>query len=713
MEMNQHPACVHLQGCRIHALISVSIFTKAIMKYRLHIATLLLSLLLPGTASAEDIVLYSYAKTSLQPAEWAIVPSIESLNDNAPDTIFDALRRRKMPTYGSTAYDRSKNLVTIDTSKCAYASIISAEIARSMTANGHKPPAFQCDDRPVPSAAEQLAYFIPVIPLWQALSAQKITPPALIQVDDTYMTPDIFAQSLKKQDKALIKAIENDFNDPNVFVKTGAMQGYIAHKFPNAEKRVAKELDTPASTSAAMTALAHTRDSAIIAQMKTILQKNSPQQESYALAMLSADDRSLQNEAMLVLLRAKNAASFAKALQMLDSTQNFAAVHADLAKIMSETSPENAAQLAAKLLAHADTNALKDWLWNVPFGENPRAVALTVLSSPNTSASLQTASLGILMQSKDSIEAFDAFDALSPETTDAPRALLRGLASPHLAIQFLCAQTLENTPIQATELPQVMISASGQTEYAKFLPLLTQLLANSGYDLKSTNTDLEKRASTLRETQSKPDAAKLPANASLKGAALIALTLADPASALPALNKDLYHEKATLRTDIAYALGNAGSDADAMRMILLKDADAHVVQILISRFQKLSPQNITQPFVKDVIARTERENDLKIAALHALPYLLNEKTAQSIATFASSEMFDNDTAVKIAAIRALGLIARNASDPVISDNAVTSLALTAQDKSPEIAHHTLRALERSNASSAREIIEHAREAAKR
>ncbi|MBR4984426.1 MAG: hypothetical protein IKY83_01625 [Proteobacteria bacterium] len=683
------------------------------MKYRLSAAALFVALCLTGQASAEDIVLYSYTRTALQPAEWAIVPSIESLNDNTPDTIFETLRRKKMPTYGSTTYDRSRNTVTIDASKCAYASIISAEVTRSLTANGHKMPVFQCDGRAVPSADAQLAYFMPIIPLWQALNAHKIDAPALIQVDDTYMTPDAFTQSLKNQDKALIKAIEKAFDDPNVFVKTGAMQGYIAHKFPNAEKRVAKALDTPAATSAAMTALAHTRDTAIHAQMKAILQKNSPQQEIYALAMLSADDPSLQNEAMLVLLRSKNAANFSRAIQTLEASKHYDGVIQNLAAIMADTSPENAAQLAGILSARSDTNALLDWLWQVPFGDNPRAVSLAILSKQSRDTALYTAAQSLLLQSPNTTEAFDAYDDLAAASKPQPRAFVRGLVSPHTAIQFMCAQTLENAPQNDEVLPQTLITAAAQPGFSKFLPLLTERLANSGYDLKSPKTDLEKRAATLRDTLSKPDPAKLSTNAQLRGAALIALAKAEPTASLPVLTKDLYHEKASVRTDIAFAVGFAGSDADALRTSLLKDTDAAVVQILISRFQRLSPETVTPPFVKEILSRTEREADLKIAALHALPWLMNEKNSQAIATFASSEMFDNDTAVKIAAIRALGLIAQNASDPIVADNAVTSLALTAQDRSPEIAHHTLRALERSNAPAAREIIEHAREASKK
>ena len=195
---------------------------------------------------------------------------------------------------------------------------------------------------------------------------------------------------------------------------------------------------------------------------------------------------------------------------------------------------------------------------------------------------------------------------------------------------------------------------------------------------------------------------------SAKGQKFIEISKSSPNDAVSQLTADAYHADKNVRQDVAYCtqwLDNAG---DALRLIMYKDADESVSAMAIIQTALRPASEISLPLIKEMTARAERSANLKVAVLHALPRMINEKTVQTIATYAGNEMFDNDPAVKIASIRALSEIARRTNDPVIADNAVTSLALTVQDKSSSIVHHTLVALVKTKLPAAREIIERAR-----
>ena len=165
---------------------------------------------------------------------------------------------------------------------------------------------------------------------------------------------------------------------------------------------------------------------------------------------------------------------------------------------------------------------------------------------------------------------------------------------------------------------------------------------------------------------------------------------------------------AAVRRDVAYATRWIGESGDSLRSVLLKDSDDLVVTALVA--QLVRHPSVSLPLVKEVIARAERSPRVAVLALYALPRVMQEKTAQSVTAFAGNEMFDGDMSVRIAAIRALSEIGSASRDPVVVDNAVTSLALTAQDASPEIATHTLMGLARIRVASAQDIVERAKDA---
>ena len=588
---------------------------------RCFFAIFMLAALWSGHALAEDTVIYSYVKSGLMPAQWAVLPVAVDLSDTSPAALFETLRRKKMPTYGTSQFDAAKNRVTMDDSKCAYAAVVSAEIGMTFAAHGIAQPKILCGGQEVPPAAPALTHYVAVVPLWQALQAARWDGPALVQVGQEMLTDAVFRDRLKKHDKSLVRAIEANFADPNVFVKTGTMKGYIAQKFPGAEKRVARELTSgsPSHVGAAIAALAETRDASVVKQIKEILQKDAEHREPYSIALISAADAGLRAEAMRILLQSADDSNFRVALDDSDAATRNRVLQEHASQIFAASSPEHARLLMRSMAASGTLSPAVAWISETPSTPASQAAAeeLLALSPENRIPALR-----MLVQNDDPDRAFDAIDELrnaAPEDAVWKRAA----QSPHLGIRMMAE-------MQRTE------------------------------------------------PESKP------------GTALWETARSASETAVQELTKRSYDADLRVRRDVARATQWLDTSADSLRSVLLHDSDTTVFAALLAAIAKRPAEQISPALVREITAR--KEPDCTIAALFALPALMNEKTTQSITAFASNEMFHDDVRVKIAAIRALGEIARRTNDPVIADNAKTSLSLTLQDKSPSIVHHTKKAL---------------------
>lgn len=687
--------------------------------------TALATLIFANTASAEDITIYSYAKTAQKPAEWAIIPVIADAPDTKVSTLFETLKKRKMPTYGNTLFDAGTHIVSIDVSKCAYGPIISAEIGHTFLAYGHGLPVFTCDGRNIAPAVNGLTHYIAIVPLWQAITAEEITEPALVQVGDIYMKPADFKAKLKKKDKTIVKAIEAGFNDENTVVRAGLMQGYIALGFTGAEKRLAKELSSgdPTLITTAMTSLVKTKTASTIKQMKTLLTTESEHQKSYAVILMDAADQDLQDEAMLILLRSGDDALFNRAIERLDKGKKIAMVRKNMNIILSNASPNHATALAERLIAD-DEGALEiaEWLKFAPNTPTSQAVAETALKlsfdkskliAHDTRTALRRAAWSLQLLSADPKQAYDALDSLELDATaqNTPGLWLRGLYSTLPGIQIAAGEHLESLPSSDVKLSQDLVNAFMSTELTEHWPLLTTVHATAISDpkaaLDSGTTVPELRAATMAMAISNPDEAKGSGSNALEGAYLLGIAQKTPTEALPRLTAEAYNADVRVRRDVAYATRWLDISGDTLRTTLLKDADETVVRTLIAQMAKIPTSNASAALIKEMTARAERSPALKIAVLHALPKLMHAKTVQTISAYASNEMFDTDVNVKIAAIRALSEIARHTDDTLIVDNAITSLALTSQDQDPNIVHHTLIALAKTKNPAAAEIISRA------
>ena len=592
------------------------------MKKRLILAFCAMGI--PHLAQAEDTLIYSYDRVS--EGQWAVMPVVADLPNAERSTLFEALRRRKMPTYGMTSFEN--DVIRIDASKCAYSSIISAEIEMTFEANGKSLPKMQCGERPVPSSSSSLMRYVAVMPIWQALEG-KFEVPTWIQVGDRLLREAEFRGLLEKKDKSLARAIEAAFEDPNLFAKTGAMKGYIAQKFPGAEKRVARELESKddANVSAAMAALVRTRDSAIIARMKEILRQEGAHCEAYAVSMLKASDAGIVEQAVRVLLKSPEEAYWGRAFDDASGVQRV--LSTSLKEILDVSTPPHAAKIAEKCASMGFCAQVGDWLFLTQNTPTSQAVAATMVHM-DVPTKVRDAALSMLLLHENPDFAYDALDALesNPISPENDKIWERGRQSVHPWIALAAVDHLTPTP---------------ETTLGK--SIWTQ--AQSG----------------------------------------------DEAEAVVALTRHAYDADVAVRRDVASATQWIGTSGDALRVILLRDSNETVVMTTMHRISKRPALEISPAIVKEMTSRVTQAPQLKMALCYVIPNLMNEKTTHAITTYAGSELFDDDERVKIAAIRALAAIAQKTEDPIVADNAKTALALTMQDKSPSIVYHTKKAME--------------------
>ena len=219
----------------------------------------------------EEVLLYSYSRISERDGLWGVMPVTTEVSERSPERLFEALKRRKMPTYGGTVYDG--NRVTIDESKCMYGSVISSEVDATFTAHGFGTPEYVCGGEKVASAQGALMAYMPVMPLWQAMTAESFNGVSLIAAGDAYLSPSEFVSRLKSHDKALTRAVEKGLESPHDFEKTGLMRGMLRHGFTDAEKRIAKLLESRDETTviAALTTLSQTKNASTVKAIRTLL----------------------------------------------------------------------------------------------------------------------------------------------------------------------------------------------------------------------------------------------------------------------------------------------------------------------------------------------------------------------------------------------------------------------------------------------------------
>ena len=650
----------------------------------------------------EEVLLYSYSRISERDGLWGVMPVTTEVSERSPERLFEALKRRKMPTYGGTVYDG--NRVTIDESKCMYGSVISSEVDATFTAHGFGTPEYVCGGEKVASAQGALMAYMPVMPLWQAMTAESFNGVSLIAAGDAYLSPSEFVSRLKSHDKALTRAVEKGLESPHDFEKTGLMRGMLRHGFTDAEKRIAKLLESRDETTviAALTTLSQTKNASTVKAIRTLLTEEGAQRVRRASVLLSASDAGIREDALVIMLSSGADVYFTQAMAQIDQTGNTDILARHDREIFKTATPRQAQIVAQRLISGGQTSRVSSYLKDATYGETSGAVAAIFISSVRGRESIH--GLSLLLESPDRVLAYEALERLVSLGDGVSAAdWMRGLRSPERTIQFESIHALEH--LGAQEAQECTRFADGYVRDENVLSIYEPVLitvAGAHCDLSQRKDAFSKNAMVAGVTS----LSALPKDAPLSSSLLAAARLEAP-DGIATMTQQAFHDDVGVRRSVAYGVRYLDERGDSLHHTMIQDGDATVARLAMISLSGRTGR-ISAALVKSVIARAGRDSDLRLAALYALPYVISEETAQSITTFAGNEMFDGDDAIRIAAIRALSRVAVRSADPVIGENAVTSLALTAQDRDPVIVYHTLLALSRAPQPSAAEIVKRAR-----
>ncbi len=661
-------------------------------------------------AHAEETVIYSYMRTSPSKDSYMLLPQTADVASAEPRQIFDCLRRRKLPTYGATSFDETSGAVVIDETKCGYSAIISAEISESFAYHGFKLPKFMCGTSRVLSGYGQLPHYVAVLPLWQALDPKsEASPASLVQVGEEHISLKAFRERAQKRDKSVVAAMEADLIGGDGFVRSGIMRGMLANGFPGAEKRIVKLLESsdPVTVNAALEALLTIGNAKLGASaadaMRRVIELPSPHQIQRASAALASPSKSIRFCAMAVLFQSADEAPFnlaraSHAALNRDEAAEFWRLRGEA--ILSGAKSANIGIIAEAMHAAGQDDALTAWLWKSPATAN--AVAAAQRSAEFGSGSLLEASLAVLVESDGDIEPYDAWDrlaALSPHQIVSPRAAARGLRSRSGVIRQAAYRALETSQASCGDFVAAISDGDNARTESVYAPMTAAWLGTH-----CSAAESEKIARPALRARAQAAGGALPAGDYKISAALLSLARTDPVHAPETFSKYMYAQDPATRRDIAYGLRWIGENGDSLRAALLKDSDGTVAENVLLSMTGMTPERLTPAISKEIFSRAKQSDDLRIVALTVLAGLVGEKNGQIVTASIANEMFDANIVVKIAAIRALTEIAKNNSDPILRDNAMSSLALTAQDASPAVVFHTLRGLKAAKAPDADRLL---------
>ena len=168
------------------------------------------------------------------------------------------------------------------------------------------------------------------------------------------------------------------------------------------------------------------------------------------------------------------------------------------------------------------------------------------------------------------------------------------------------------------------------------------------------------------------------------------------------MQKRAFDADVNVRLAVAAELVTVDSSADAIRSALIKDSDANVVQTMVNSLAMSHAARYARELTN--IAKMQDVPTRRVI-IRALPDMLDDENANAVMAFISNELFDGDSSIRITAMYALAEIARRTNDPVLADNAVTSISMTLQDRDERIQWHTILALAATQMGSAKSLIE--------
>jgi HEAT repeat protein len=680
--------------------------------------------------SPAPVVLYSYAKVTVgNDVQYVLLPTASkfktvpgaALSPAVVNAVFNELKTRKGATYGGTSLEVSTGslakgtaVVTIDSTKQKYATIIRSETVYTLTQLGLSNVKFKGDKKAVDREGVDRAAFSLTVPAWRALPPARIAPAVIHLPDGSSMSSRDFYNKIASKDPMIEKLV----------------RGYLASKDSNVVMSVIASVPKLGLTAEVelLLPLLKNKDSKLRGAGLSALAGNEKTEVLDAISdvMDKDKDRAIAQRAASILGKSKNRLYSVRALYFnLRGSDEKAALEA-VAGLASSKEPTAAPELVkaargknqkvalasiealAALNQHAQLVQL--FLDGKVDGERRQLAAKMTTGLKDSDARFKALTFQAKSGTKD--VAIGAIEALASTKSPDPRVSIEGaLGHPetevrHLAINKIAAignpaslkaLAAAGTKAEDLELVEDVASVimgklvlSDVLQYTSSKNIVLQRVAYRALGAKSGGAGGGRVFDVLKKGTASKDGGIRASSALALGA-----FKNDKALKLVAgLGKD---KEGKVRRNVARALANWPSGTHTPLLYeYLKDGEGEVVAAAVDTFTARKEYEAYKPVLKLYRGKPHPFAGARMAVLRSIVVLAPEKELQTVISVVGGGLFDKERDVKLLAIELLG----NYDNPA----AVTTLAALINDPVEEFRVKSLLALGRTKSKDSIELI---------
>lgn len=685
----------------------------------------------PAYAQAPaPVVLYSYTKVTVgNDVQYVMVPTASrfkavpgsKLSPAIVNAVFNELKGRRSATYGGTSLDVSTGslakgtaVVTLDSSKSKYATIIRSETVYTLTQLGLKSVKFKGDKTATTREDVGRSAFRLTAPAWRALPPARVTPATIIFPDGSEMTSQDFYNKIASKDPVIDKLV----------------RGYMKSKDPNIVTTVIAsipKMSLPAEVEILLPLLKNKEAKLRIAGLNALAGNEKTEVLDAISDVMDKDrDRTVAQKAASVLGKSKNRQYSVRALYFnLRGADEKAALEA-VAGLAASKEPTAAPELVkaargknekvalAAIGALGSLSRASDLVKLFEDGKVAKArrllAAQTALSLKDADARFKALTYQVAAAPKD--VAIAAVNTLSGIKSPDPRTSIEGgLKHPdtevrHLAINKIGAigdpaslKALSESGTKPADLELVedvasdimgKLALNDVLQYTSSKNIVLKRVAYRALGAKTGGAGGGRVFDVLRKGVASKDAG-------IRASSALALGSFKNDKALKLVTGVAKDSDGKVRRNVARALANwpAGTNTSLLYEYL-KDSEGEVVAAAVDTFTARKEYEAYKPVLKLYRGKPHPFAGARMAVLRSIVVLAPKKELQTVISVVGGGLFDKERDVKLLAIELLG----NYDNPA----AVTTLAALINDPVEEFRIKSLLALGRTKSKDAIELI---------